>query len=223
MSIENWKNKIIKGRQFEAFNYDQESLNHKVYPYAMVCFVVDDNTMIAVGCDPLSPRDFMDKNKANGFMIDLSIPPKKMFTMQGQKTVFYAKLVEINQDEVEELELDFVFHSSDHLRYENGRHVSGPHGGAPRAVKVEANISGNEGYIVTMFNTDGGQVVVQMAPKRMKLVGIDNEKIQLVGFGRDAMGASFSDYGLTIYHDDGSIEKCVLHLFDRNIDIVYLP
>lgn len=223
MSIQNWKNKIIKGQQFDAGNYDQESLNHKVYPYAMVCLVVDDNTMIAVGSDPLSPRDFMNKNKANGFMIDFSIPPKTMLTMQGQKTVYYAKLVESNQDEDEELELDFVFHSSDHLRYENGRHVSGPHGGAPRAVKVEANINGYEGYTVTMFNTDGGQAVVQMSPKRMKLVSADSEKIQLKGYGHDAMGASFADYGLTIYHDDGSIEKCILHWFDRNVDIEYLP
>lgn len=121
-----------------------------------------------------------------------------------------------------ELELDFVFHSSDHLRYENGRHVSGPHGGAPRAVKVEANINGNEGYTVTMFNTDGGQAVVQMAPKQMKLQQMDNEKIVLKGYGRDAYGASFADYGLTIYHDDGNIEKCVLHMFDRGVDIEYL-
>jgi len=35
------------------------------------------------------------------------------------------------------MKLDFVFKSSDHLRYENGRHVSGPHD-AGRVVKVEA-------------------------------------------------------------------------------------
>ena len=121
------------------------------------------------------------------------------------------------------MELDFVFHSSDHLRHENGRCVSGPHGGAPRAVKVEANISGNEGYTVTMFNTDGVQAVAQMSPKQMKLAGADSEKIQLKGYGQDAMGASFADYGLTIYHNDGNIEKCILHLFDRNVDIEYLP
>ncbi len=143
--------------------------------------------------------------------------------MQGQKTVYYAKLVETNQEDDSELELDFLFHSSDHLRYENGRHISGPHGGAPRAIKVEANINGNKGYTVTMFNTDGGQAFVQMAPKRMKLVGADSEKIQLKGYGRDAVGASFADYGLTIYHDDGIIEKCILHLLDRNVDIEYMP
>jgi hypothetical protein len=123
--------------------------------------------------------------------------------------------------------LNFVFKSSDHLRYENGRHVSGPHGGARRAVKVEPNISGGEGVTVTMYNLDGNHPVwqnnVQMAPKQMKVIEQTNDKIVLRGYGHDAMGASFADYGLTIYHDDGSIEKCVLHLFDRNIDIVYLP
>lgn len=133
------------------------------------------------------------------------------------------KLIEFySEPENEELDLEFVFHSSDHLRYENGRHVSGPHGGASRAVKVEANITGNEGYTVTMFNTDGGQAVVQMAPKQMKLVGTDNEKIQLKGYGFDAMGASFADYGLTIFHSKGNIEKCILHMYDRNVDIEYL-
>ena len=131
--------------------------------------------------------------------------------------------VEDDEDEENELDLDFVFQSSDHLRFENGRHVSGPHGGAPSAVKVEANINGGEGYTVTMFNTDGGQAVVQMAPKQMKLVNSDNEKIELKGYGRDSMGASFADYGLTIVHDEGSIEKVILHMFDRNVDIQYLP
>lgn len=127
-----------------------------------------------------------------------------------------------NTKESEELELDFVFHSSDHLRYENGKHVSGPHGGAPRAVKVEANISGNKGYTVTMFNTDGGQAVVQMAPKQMQLINVDNEKIILKGYGMDNFGASFADYGLTIYHNNGKISKCILHMFDRGVDIEYL-
>jgi hypothetical protein len=119
-------------------------------------------------------------------------------------------------------ELDFLFHSSDHLRYENGRHVSGPHGGAPRAVKVETNISGGDGYTVTMFNTDGGRAVVQMAPKQMKVQHVDDKKIVLRGYGHDSSGASFSDYGLTIQLDNGNIEKCILHMYDRNVDIEYL-
>jgi hypothetical protein len=62
-----------------------------------------------------------------------------------------------------------------------------------------------------------------MAPKQMKLVGTDNEKIQLKGYGSDAMGSSFTDYGLTIFHNNGNIEKCILHMYDRVVDIEYLP
>lgn len=134
------------------------------------------------------------------------------------------KLIEFySEQEERKLDLKFVFHSSDHLRYENGIHVSGPHGGAPRAIKVEANINGNDGYSVTMFNTDGGQAVVQMAPKQMKILENNGEKIILKGYGRDAYGASFADYGLTIHHSNGNIKKCILHMYDRGVDIEYLP
>ena len=119
------------------------------------------------------------------------------------------------------MNLNFVFNSSDHLRHENGRHVSGPHGGAPRAVKVEPNITGNIGYTVTMFNTDG-QYVVQMAPKQMKIIQQTNDKVILRGYGFDNMGSSFADYGLSIYYKNSIVEKCILHMHDRNVDIEYL-
>lgn len=118
--------------------------------------------------------------------------------------------------------LDFVFHSPDHKRYENGRHVSGPHGGAPRAVKVEANVSGGEGYTVTIYYTDSGKAVVQMAPKQMKMIQQSEELMVLRGYGQDAMGVSFADYGLTIQHNGGQVTKCILHMFDRQVDIEYL-
>src|SRR5260370_26603338 len=93
MSIQDWKNKKIKGSQFTAFNYDQDSLGRKEYPYAMVCFLIDDETTIAVGSDPLSPKDFRDRNENNSFIVDFSIPPKKMLTMNGDRTIYYAKKV----------------------------------------------------------------------------------------------------------------------------------
>jgi hypothetical protein len=93
MTIKDWENKIIKGSQFNAFNYDQNSLDNEIYPYAMICFVIDENTMIAVGSDPESPKEFMNKNISNDFMVDFSIAPKNMLTMQGQKTVCYTKKI----------------------------------------------------------------------------------------------------------------------------------
>lgn len=125
------------------------------------------------------------------------------------------------------IDLDnFIFESSDHLRYENKIHVSGPHGGAKRIIKVEKNISGLSGYTVTLFNGDGDHPIwqnnVQMAPKAMKVIEATNEKIVLRGFGHDIMGSSFSDYGMTIILSNNIVEKCFLHMHDRNVDIEYL-
>lgn len=188
----------------------------------------------AIEIDPNYPNPYMAKGMAYAQMgqprkgipflqkaAQLGIPQAEM-AINMLEQLAQEQDHEMDNNQNEELELDFVFHSSDHLRYENGIHTSGPHGGAPRAIKVEANISGNEGYTVTMFNTDGGQANVQMAPKQMRLVGLDNEKIQLEGYGNDNFGASFADYGLTIYHNEGNIEKCILHMYDRNVDIEYL-
>jgi len=106
-------------------------------------------------------------------------------------------------------------------------HVSGPHGGARRAVKIETNILGNEGYTVTMYNLDGNHPVwqnnIQMAPKQMKVIEESDDKIVLRGYGNDSMGASFSDYGMTIKYENEKVVKCILHLYDKNVNIEYLP
>lgn len=125
------------------------------------------------------------------------------------------------------MKIDFVFKSSDHLRYENGRHVSGPHGGAGRVVKIESNINGGEGYTVTIYNLDGNHPLwqnnVQMAPKQMKVIEQTNDQIVLLGYGKDPMGNSFADYGLTIKIKNGELENCILHMHDSGVDIKYLP
>lgn len=146
-----------------------------------------------------------------------------------------------NQTKNSSMKLDFVFKSSDHLRYENGRHVSGPHGGAGRAVKVEPNINGCEGYdikngdgyIVTVFNLDGNHPVwqnnVQMTPKPMRIVNQTTDKITLRGYPTRAMSPfgwvdfDGSDYGLTIKLKNGELDNCILHMHDRGVDIEYLP
>jgi hypothetical protein len=92
--------------------------------------------------------------------------------------------------------MNFVFKSPDQIRYVNGKHVCGPNVGAGRAVKVEPNISGGEGYTVTLYNLDGNHPVwqnyVQMAPKQMKVIQQAGDKIFLRGYGHDEMGASFA-------------------------------
>ncbi len=121
---------------------------------------------------------------------------------------------------------EFIFKSSDHIRYQNGLDASGHNYGCNRAVKIEKNISNEEGYTVTIFNLDGNHPIwqnnVQMAPKKMKIIQYSNEKVVLRGYGSDIMGASFANYGLSIYFQNNKVEKCILHLHDRNVDIEYL-
>jgi len=138
------------------------------------------------------------------------------------------------------MNLDFVLKSPDHLRYENGKHISGPHGGAGRAVKVEPNVNGCEGYdiksgdgyIVTVFNLDDNHPLwqnnVQMTPKPMRIISQSSDKIILRGYPTRAMSPfgwidfNGADYGLTINFKNGQLENCILHMHDRNVDIEYL-
>lgn len=177
------------------------------------------------------------KKKAFALMLhemaeaDGNLDEEEMALILGVLALVNIELSEI-KDVQSDLELsDVYFESSDHLRYENGKHVSGPHGGAKRAVKVEDNIDGSEGYTVTVYNLDGNHPLwgnnVQMAPKPMKIVNQENGFVELRGFGHDprAFGhpdGDFSHYGITIYHEKDTIEKIVLHMHDRNVNIEYL-
>jgi hypothetical protein len=128
---------------------------------------------------------------------------------------------------------DVYFVSNSHQRYENGMPIHGLQSGCKRAVKIEDNINGGEGYTVTVFNLDVTHPVwgnnVQMSPKPMKVIQQTSEKIILRGFGHDqmalAMGAgddaSFAHYGLSVFLKNGEVEKCILHMHDRGIDIEY--
>ena len=118
---------------------------------------------------------------------------------------------------------DFKFLSDDHTRIENGRPTNANNKGAWRGIRVKT--SDNLIFSVTMYNMNENHPVwgdnVQMAEKRMKLIEENNDKIILRGFGTDAMGASFADYGLTLHKSNNNINKVTLHMHDRNIEIAY--
>ena len=128
-----------------------------------------------------------------------------------------------------------VFDSSDHVRFQNGQNVSGHNYNCHRRITIEKNIEGAEGYTVTMDNMDGvhplWQNNVQMAPKRMKIVNVDRNIVELRGYGYDenalAMGApleaaSFENYGIAIMIENDAIVRAQLNMYDRNVSIVYL-
>lgn len=120
-----------------------------------------------------------------------------------------------------------IFTSTDHIRYENGRDASGHNLGCKRAVQIEKNIDGNRGYTISIFNLDSVHPIwgnqLTMSPKQMEIIEYNASKILLRGYGQDTMGASFTAYGLTIDLQGNQMQKCTLHLYDRNIRIAYLP
>lgn len=120
----------------------------------------------------------------------------------------------------------YDFDSSDHVRFQNGKAVSGHNYGCNRRIRIEKNINGEEGYTVTMYNLDSIHPLwgnnVQMAPKKMHIINRTDNIIELRGFGMDALGASFSDYGILILIEKEEITRVQLNMYDRNISIVYL-
>ncbi|MBD5343129.1 MAG: hypothetical protein HDR93_07765 [Bacteroides sp.] len=120
----------------------------------------------------------------------------------------------------------YEFKSSDHIRFQNGQDVSGHNYNCHRTVRIESNIEGGAGYTVSILNDDSIHPLwgnnIQMAPKPMKVVSIDHGNIVLRGYGTDRMGACFADYALTIVFENDEIQSCILHMIDRNVDLMYL-
>ena len=97
---------------------------------------------------------------------------------------FIKYLLEGNNQPIEG---KIVFDSSDHIRFQNGQDVSGHNYNSHRRLIIEKNIQGGEGYTITMYNLDGvhplWQNNIQMAPKRMKIVNVDGNIVDLRGYG----------------------------------------
>lgn len=122
----------------------------------------------------------------------------------------------------------FTFKSNCHQRYENGQPVMGLQE-CLRTVSVMKNTNGcpgyklapGIGYIVKIYNDDLGKP--NMSDKPMKVVSKSADKVELRGFPIEAQSpfgwqeVDYRDYGFVIYYKNGQVEKCVLHMYDRNI------
>lgn len=130
------------------------------------------------------------------------------------------------------------FQSHSHQRYENGIPVHGLQT-CNRTVVIEDNLHGCEGYdiprgdgyIVYILNNDGPHPLwgdnYQMKPKPMRIVNKTQNSITFRGYMVKAMTPfgyqvfDMSDYGVTIFIENGEIVKCRLDMFDRNTYIEY--
>ena len=129
--------------------------------------------------------------------------------------------------------VDLVLHSSHHQRYENGVPVMGAQF-CNRTIKIEnkvfkelfngLDVTPKEGFLVTMWNMDLQTPMQQMHPKLMGMKADTGDKILLCGVTLKAMGntvINYGDYGITLHLKNRNVVKCVLHMYDRSIDIEY--
>lgn len=126
----------------------------------------------------------------------------------------------------------FTFKSDCHQRYESNIPVQGLQQ-CGRTVSVINNTNGcpgyrleaGVGYIVKIYNDDLGKP--NMSDKPMKLIRKTNEMAEFRGFPIEAQTPfgwqeiDYSDYGLTIYYKNSNVCKCVLHMYDRGVDLEY--
>ena len=129
--------------------------------------------------------------------------------------------------------LDLILKSTHHQRYQNGIPVMGAQY-CNRTIKIEnkvfkemfngLDVSPKQGFLVTMWNRDMPNPTPQMQPKLMEMVTNTDDKILLRGVVLKTMGIvayDNKDYGMTLHLKNKNVVKCVLHLYDRGVDIEY--
>lgn len=129
--------------------------------------------------------------------------------------------------------LDLILNSTHHQRYQNGIPVMGDQF-CNRMIKIEnkdfstmfdgLDVTPKQGFLVTMWNMDTLTPTQHMQPKVMEMVADTGDKILLRGIELKSMGRVLydnTDYGISLYTPNRQVEKCVLHLYDRGVDIEY--
>lgn len=128
---------------------------------------------------------------------------------------------------------DLVLKSTHHQRYQNGVPVMWSQY-CNRTIKIEnkvfkemfngLDVTPKEGFLVTMWNMDMPVPTQQMQPKLMVMSADTGDKILLRGVQLQAMGVvayDNKDYGITLHLKNRDVVKCVLHMYDRGVDIEY--
>lgn len=141
-------------------------------------------------------------------------------------------LINIDADDINATIEPFIFKSDEQQRYEE-HFKEGDIETCKRLLVVEKNNNGCKGYklasgigyIVKLMNED--LQTKQMTDKPMVVIDKTDEKVCLRGFPIEAQSpfgwqlVDNRDYGLTVYYTQGKVSKCVIHLFERNVDLEY--
>lgn len=223
MSLSHPHSQILKSKespliQSDRIQYLSNDVSGDNVPY--ICHLFYENGRISY-----VRFGFMDPNSSAAFPW-----PSRIYE-------FYGDMVELSGSSqtkaTDKIEFKpFVFKSTCHQRYENIIPVKGLQR-CLRTVSVEKNVNGcsgymikpGDGYIVKLFNNDIGQP--NMSDKPMRVKSISNDLVVLQGYPLKAMSpfgwmdVDYSEYGLDVYYSNGEIEKCVLHMYERDTYIEY--
>ena len=108
MEIQKFKNRVFSGNLFQVGLYDDTQDYDKPYftygyPWAMVYFTIDNETIIACGVENVrqSPFGLLKKVKASYYSVDFNIKPKMVETEFGKKMTYYAKKIEISKKKID--------------------------------------------------------------------------------------------------------------------------
>lgn len=125
------------------------------------------------------------------------------------------------------------FISFKHIRYENEGGIPGIFE-SKREIEIRPHSQGKKGYSVTLYRLKGTHPIfgdnIQLGEKQMEIIESNEEKTILKGYdnySKIIMNLpfmkyfKFSNFGLSIIHPNSKIEKIIIHLHDRNIDIEY--
>lgn len=119
---------------------------------------------------------------------------------------------------------NFMFVSSTHSKYEKGIETASVDG-CWKGIQINKNSKNDDSYSMTIRALDKQksrwEKDVQMSIKQMKIGAVSNDKLELRGYGDDAMGVSFSDYGLAVLFENNTIVKIILKYFYRNVELHY--
>lgn len=102
-----------------------------------------------------------------------------------------------------------------------------------RRIEIVRNTSGHpsyileemDGYIITIFDLSSGRKA--FTPKPMRIVDETENYISFRGYPTIAKSLfgwepiDMSDYGVTIYLEDGYVKGCIMHRFDTDVNYVY--
>lgn len=151
---------------------------------------------------------------------------------EDNEHIEFKRISRLNEIQNTQTMEPFTFKSNCHQRYENNVPVNGLQK-CIRSIIVVKNTNGCSGYklepyigyIIKIFNDDMG--IPNMSDKPMKIIRKTENMVELRGFPIEAMSplgwqkVDNSNYGLVVYYKNGNVEKCILHMYERNTYIEY--